>query len=189
MKWGSCCLPVMGWRERDTVAERDSFKFSMRNSFLLITKDSEGASCILVSPGTWSTLCNREVAVLSIFLVLILGPLMRLSFIFLTFKIRSIVFNICISLQTWETKCGHNYVYAHWRMKSGAFPTLLSCVGDKHTFISFKCPPSPLFCPDSIQLEAGLPVRMTVTCCLFSEFWLYCLIHGIFSFDFGIVVL
>ena len=58
----------------------------MRNSFLLITKDSEGASCILVSPGTWSTLCYRELAVLSIFLTLILGPLMRLSFIFLTLK-------------------------------------------------------------------------------------------------------
>lgn len=169
----------MGWRGRRSGREILLNSDSVRNSFLLVTKDSESASCILVSPGTWSTLHNRELAVLSTLLTLILGPLMRLSFIFLTFKIGSVVFNICINLQTWEMKCGHNYVYSHWRMKFGAFPTLLSHVGDKHTFISLKCPPSPLFCPD---YTAWSWTACENDCDLLPVFWVLVLLCNTWNF-------
>ena len=134
-------------------------------------------------------MCSQELAVFGIFLTLNLGLHMRLSFIFLTFQIRVMFFKVYFRLQTQETKCRHNCVYSYWRMKIWCFSNLTFSREKQIDFQQYKCPLSPLFCPDSVELKAELPVRMTMTCCPFSEHWFCCLVHGIFSLDFGITAL
>ena len=113
---------------------------------------------------------SHELAVPGVFPTLNLGPLMRLSFIF-----RTSLIELEDEFSKSSLTCKHKrqsvditvFIFAE-ELKFGSFPTLLLHVRDKHIFNSM-CSLLALFCSDFVELKVGLPVRMIVTLCQFSE--------------------